>query len=446
MISEASNKINSESIESGNTWTECVFETTNQFITSEVFKSRNELVNWTREEGRKCGIVVVIRRSDAPGNCRLKRGRITFGCERGGFYQKNSIASECMQKKKLNASLNPQKKKRDRSGGTKRCGCPFRLKGKNVGPEDEWTLEVVNGMHNHHAAKYPEGHSFLGRLTKEENNLLVDMSKNLVNPKEILYTLKQNDPLNSSTMKTIYNARHIQRVVEKAGRSEMQILLNNLQRYNYVEWHRSYDIENIVSDLFWTHPDSVNLLRAFPYVLIMDATYKTNKFRYPLLEIVGVTSTELTFHAAFAYIHAEKEENYVWALSRLKSVMNEDCLPSVIVTDRELALMNAIRRVFPAAQHLLCRWHINRAVLGKCKKLVDNQVKFKKLMQAWNTLVFSDTIPDYERHLHEFERDYKKYDEVLTYVKGTWLNEYKERFVEAWTNNYMHFGTMTSNR
>ncbi|XP_061990667.1 uncharacterized protein LOC133709076 [Rosa rugosa] len=256
MISEESNKIKSESIESGNGWTKCVFETTNQFITSEVFKSRNELVNWTREEGRKCGIVVVIRKSDAPGNCRLKRGRITFGCERGGFYQKNSIASECMQKKKLNASLNPQKKKRDRSGGTKRCGCPFRLKGKNVGPEDEWTLEVVNGMHNHHAAKYPEGHSYLGRLTKEENNLLVDMSKNLVNPKEILYTLKQNDPLNSSTMKTIYNARHIQRVVEKAGRSEMQILLNNLQKYNYVEWHRSYGTENIVSDLFWTHPDS----------------------------------------------------------------------------------------------------------------------------------------------------------------------------------------------
>lgn len=408
--------------------------------------NRNELINWTRAEGRKCGIVVVIRRSDFPGNCRLRRGRIVFGCERGGCYQKNSVDSTSLQKKKHDASLNPKKKKRHRSGGTKRCGCPFRLKGKNVGHGDEWTLEVVNGMHNHHAAKYHEGHSYLGRLTKEENNLLVNMSKNLVSPKEILYTLKQNDPLNSSTMKTIYNARQFHRVIEKAGRSEMQILLNNLQENNYVEWHRSYGTENIVSDLFWTHPDSVSLLRSFPYVLIMDATYKTNKFRYPLLEIVGVTSTELTFHAAFVYIHAEKEENYVWALSRLKSVMNEDYLPSVIVTDRELALMNAVRWVFPAAQHLLCRWHINKAVLGKCRRLFDDQEKFKKFMKSWNTLVFSDTILAYERHLHELERDYQKYDEVLAYVKGIWLNEYKERFVEAWTNNYMHLGTMTSNR
>lgn len=37
----------------------------------------------------------------------------------------------------------------------------------------------------------------------------------------------------------------------------------------------------------------------FPIVLIMDNTYKTNKYKQPMFEIVGMTSTELTFSVAF---------------------------------------------------------------------------------------------------------------------------------------------------
>lgn len=49
--------------------------------------------------------------------------------------------------------------------------------------------------------------------------------------------------------------------------------------------------------------------------------------------------------------------------------MDDNVLPNVIVTDRELALMNVISRVFTTTTHILCRWHINKNVLTKCKKL-----------------------------------------------------------------------------
>ena len=49
----------------------------------------------------------------------------------------------------------------------------------------------------------------------------------------------------------------------------------------------------------------------FPVVLIMDSTYKTNKYRQPLFEIVGVTSTELTFAVAFAYMESDKLKFFV---------------------------------------------------------------------------------------------------------------------------------------
>jgi len=66
-----------------------------------------------------------------------------------------------------------------------------------------------------------------------------------------------------------------------------------------------------VSDIFWTHPDSIKLLNAFSIVLLMDSTYKTNKCRLSLLEIVGVTSIGLTFSAAFALLSTEHENNFI---------------------------------------------------------------------------------------------------------------------------------------
>ena len=67
----------------------------------------------------------------------------------------------------------------------------------------------------------------------------------------------------------------------------------------------------VVSDVFWTHCDSVKLLNAFHIVLLMDNTYKTNKYKLSLLEIIGVTSTGLTFSIAFVLLSNEHENNFV---------------------------------------------------------------------------------------------------------------------------------------
>lgn len=97
----------------------------------------------------------------------------------------------------------------------------------------------------------------------------------------------------------------------------------------------------------------------------------------PLLKIIRLTSTDITFSVAFVYLQYEREDKFNWALDVLHSIMNDNALPNVIVTDRKLALMNAISRVFPTATHLLCRWYINKNVLTKCKKFFSTK-------EMWN--------------------------------------------------------------
>ncbi|XP_028054477.1 uncharacterized protein LOC114258699 [Camellia sinensis] len=138
-------------------------------------KSKEELLSWVQDVGRKNGFVFVIKTSDYGSGHRTPR--ICLACERSGQYRAH---------KKLRDDSN---KKIVKITGIKKCGCPFEL----------WAR----------------------RLSEEETSLLVDMSKSMVRPTEILVALKQKDALNVTTMKTIYNVRHRNNVIEKAGRSQM---------------------------------------------------------------------------------------------------------------------------------------------------------------------------------------------------------------------------------
>lgn len=73
-------------------------------------------------------------------------------------------------------------------------------------------------------------------------------------------------------------------------------------------------------------------------------------YKMPLLDIIGVSSFNTTFYSCFAFLRKEEKEDHVWALNMFRDILGVNCHPSVIVTDRELALMNAIPNVFPLSK------------------------------------------------------------------------------------------------
>ena len=60
--------------------------------------------------------------------------------------------------------------------------------------------------------------------------------------------------------------------------------------------------------------------------------------------------------------------------------------------------------------------------------------------------MFFSTENEYERRLYELTVECHVYDNALDYLRKAWLNNYKEKFVAAWTNKIMHFGNVTTNR
>ena len=166
------------------------------------------------------------------------------------------------------------------------------------------------GSHNHEMIKSLIWHSYVDRLTKDEKIIIADITKSMVKQKNILITLKEHNVNSYTTIKQIYNARSAYRSSIRGSDTEMQHLMKLLERDQYIHWHRLKD-EDVVRDIFWCHPDAVKLCNACNLVFLIDSTYKTNRYRLPLLDFVGVTPTGMTFSAGFAYLEGERLNNMV---------------------------------------------------------------------------------------------------------------------------------------
>ncbi|CAG8850556.1 8699_t:CDS:1, partial [Racocetra persica] len=163
-------------------------------------------------------------------------------------------------------------------------------------------------------------------------------------------------------LKTIYNARDKILRDNFQGHTPIQALLNKLVEGNFEHNYQCNQNDNL-THFFFAHSKSIALTKTYNSVLLIDCTYKTNKFKMPLLHIVGMTSFNTIFSSCFAFLKSEQENDYVWALNRVAHIFRNIPKPKVIVTDCELALMHAVYTVFPKSQIVLCIWHIEKNVL-----------------------------------------------------------------------------------
>ncbi|KAH1238594.1 hypothetical protein GmHk_08G023228 [Glycine max] len=168
--------------------------------------------------------------------------------------------------------------------------------------------------------------------------------------------------------------------------------LLRLLRPQGLSWHRLKD-EVVVRDLLWCHPDAIKLCNACHLVFFIDSTYKTSRYKLPLLDFVGVTPTAMTFSVGFAYLEVERVNNIVWALERFRVKKNA--------------------------------WDY--------------------VMDSWGTLVDCPSEHQFAESLQKFQIACSPRPMFVDYVNDTWIIPHKEKFITTWTNQVMHLGNTTTN-
>lgn len=127
---------------------------------------------------------------------------------------------------------------------------------------------------------------------------------------------------------------------------------------------KKLDADGKVTHLFFCHRESLELLRNNHEAILMDCTYKTNRYKIPLLLIQGVTLMHTSFTIGYCFMESETQEDFNWVLRRFKSQLEARDIPDpkVWVTDKEQASINALGVILPNTANIICLWHCGKAV------------------------------------------------------------------------------------
>jgi hypothetical protein len=140
------------------------------------------------------------------------------------------------------------------------------------------------------------------------------MSKAGVAPKNILTAIRQEDPSTYITSLDIWNERTVNLTKYLEGRSPIEALIDDLSTSEWIFDVRK-DSDNHIEYLFFAHRKQIELQLINHNVLLMDCTYRTDKFKLPLLHILGCTNLQTFFSAGFCFLRTETRQDYYWAVS-----------------------------------------------------------------------------------------------------------------------------------
>jgi hypothetical protein len=256
-----------------------------------------------------------------------------------------------------------------RVGRSRRLDYPFiaRLKLNTV--FETWSLTVQESSHNHG----PPAISVLPAHRRGELRRWYDQVVGMLNEglpiRYITSILRREGSAPLIRARDLYNLRYRVDIERLNGRTPIQALISSIPHEgNWYLRHQTRENRH-VSAVFLSHQLSIENLRRNPYVLIMDCTYKTNRYNMPLCNIIGLTPQGGTSYVAFGFLSDEWEGSFHYILGCLADLYIFLRLqpPAAVVTDKYDALLNAVRNKWPSTASLICVWHINKNILSHAK-------------------------------------------------------------------------------
>ncbi|CAG8830882.1 20609_t:CDS:2 [Gigaspora margarita] len=298
------------------------FETKTCEILGRIYNTKKDILNVLQEIARLSGFAVTVKSSG--------HRHFHIQCKRGGQPRNTS-----------NLTVDARKRKRM----SKRCGCPYLVKA--VPRDSKWKIAEVVNKHNHSKAKDARVFHEHRQLTREAKRTAVQMLKAGAKPSTIYEAIRDENGEPTATRRDILNLSS--RIYISEENSSMEALIIGMEKRGYTV-RRETQKDGRIKHLFFCHENSVKAARRFPKVILADATYKTNVYKLPFVNFVGISNLGVdrlqTFGIAGAWISDESEKSYSWVVEQLATIIFSNTFSNVFVTDNDAALIGALKKNF----------------------------------------------------------------------------------------------------
>ncbi|KUF93665.1 hypothetical protein AM588_10007297 [Phytophthora nicotianae] len=269
----------------------------------------------------------------------------------------------------------------------------------------------------------------------------------------IYATMLNQDPNTLIVPKDIANAKDSARRRVLTSATPIEALFNQLNQDKIFYRYTTHLETQRLKYLLWAHPATASLYKVNSDILVMDCTYKSNKFDLPLLNVISLTGMDTVIPVCQAWIPGEKKQDYTWALNMLRLLILEYDVPEprIISHDRDQALMNPLALVFSDVPTILCRWHMNKNVLSKVREVLgkvavenpapgqskySNSLATDKFMALFYRTIDLETEEDFRANKAALAESNAQ---LAAYLSEHWW-KYEDKIVKVRTNRFMHFG------
>ncbi|CAG8544874.1 18826_t:CDS:2 [Gigaspora margarita] len=355
---------------------------------------------------------------------------VVLQCTKGGKWRNNwNISEETQTRKKY----------------TRRDRCPVYIRAVArkkyhstvdvSNPEVIWVVTKVILNHNHSMLKIDEIASFPQHriMNLNQKSLLQKLHDSNAPTRVITTAVNKITDGGIIHPKDIVNKRACIRLAlnEDPNNNFTQKLLKLLEECNYMVVPLK-TTKGHLTHLFFSHVEVIKCVARCSEVLIIDYTYKTNIYKYPLVSAVGINNIGsekgalATYQIAMAWMEDEK----------------------VFMSDRDQALRNASYKVFPESNKMLCVWHLlEQNLRTNCRKLFkdeNNYELFKKEDEALRFALSKEQIPQLLNAVKKAAEKSHTPKKVISYIQ-TWMKD-ADTWILAYTKNYCYMGISTTGR
>lgn len=327
---------------------------------------------------------------------RSKNGKTlqqTFLCSREGYREDRGLSLENRTREIKNET---------------RCGCPAMCRVHVSIYTGRWYVTMFNFDHNHSRL----GQTYTSLLPTHRKMNATDIMQ-MQNFRKVGIRVPHIHAAFANNCGGYHKVGFVRKdMYNQAGKQRREQSSDVNGVLNYFNHLRSKDplmfVAYTVDDcrrlqhLFWCDGESRMNYKVFGDVLAFDATYKKNKYHCPVVVLSGINHHNQTIVFGTAIVTNETEQTYVWLLEQFLYAMKGKA-PCSIITDGDVAMKNAIGKVFPNVHHRLCAWHLlrnatsnvrNPAIIPYLQKCMLSDFDVSEFEEKWNEMVAKFGLED----------------------------------------------------
>ncbi|KAL6847051.1 hypothetical protein ACP4OV_022904 [Aristida adscensionis] len=296
--------------------------------------------------------------------------------------------------------------KSDKTRFTAKCaaeGCPWRIHAAKLPGVPAFSIRTI---HDNHTCM---GINHLGHQQASVQWVATTVEERLrenphCKPKEILEEIHKSHGITLSYKQAWRGKERIMAAVRGSFEEGYRLLpeyCRQVERTNPGSIAHVYGNpdDNCFRRLFISfHASIFGFVNACRPLIGLDRTILKNKYLGTLLLATGFDGDGALFPLAFGVVDEETDENWVWFLSELHELLenNTENMPRLtILSDRRKGIIDGVEFNFPTAFHGYCMRHVSETF----KKEFNNPVLVNLLWEAAHAL----TVIEFETKLLEIE-------------------------------------------